>query len=189
MTTLPESIESERSLLRPYRMDDIEDILTYAVEESWSRHMPIPYPYQRKDAEEWIAKLTLRDKDVHASWALTLDEKVIGGVDLIRQVSSRSGSLGYSLSPAHWNKGLMTEAVGAVIDCAFENLEDLNRIWAWADARNGASIRVMEKLGMTREGCLRQHNVIREEFVDAVHCGILREEWQQKQPPADGRGL
>ena len=177
----PETIKTCRLLLRPYRFEDVDDIIAYAAKEEWSRYMPIPYPYERKDAEEWIAKQTIRDRDIHAAWAIEFAGKVIGGVDLIFTPASRAGFLGYSLAPEVWNQGIMTEAVGAVIDHAFEADSGLNRIWAWADSRNTASLRVMEKLGMSREGCLREHNMIRGEFVDAVYCAILRAEWQGRR--------
>ena len=83
-----------------------------------------------------------------------------------------------ALSADHWNKGMITEAVRAVCDCAFENVAELNRIRAWADSRNAGSLRVMEKLGMTREGYLRQHKVIRGELVDAAKRKEAPPLWQ-----------
>jgi len=178
---LPDSLQTRRLLLRPHRFEDVDDITAYAASEEWSRYMPIPYPYKRTDAEEWLAKQTIRDKDTHGAWAIVTNGKVIGGLDLILTPATNAGFLGYALAPEEWNKGLITEAVGAVIDLAFENLPDLIRIWAWADSRNLASLRVMEKLGMSREGCLRNHQIIRGEHVDAVYCGILREEWENSK--------
>ena len=177
MPRLPATIETERLLLRPRRFEDVDDVLAYAVEEEWSRYMPIPYPYHRADAEAFLARATLLDPETNNAWAIEHDRHVIGGVDFMLEAPTRSASLGYALARTEWNKGFMTEAVGTVVDLAFRSLPDLNRIWAWADARNGASLRVMEKLGMAREGCLRQHRVIRGEFVDAVYCGILRADW------------
>ena len=181
MSALPETIQTERLALRPHHFDDVEDILAYATDEEWSRYMPIPHPYHRNDAEDWIARQTIRDKEVHGAWAIVMEETVIGGIDLILTPMTKSGVLGYAPSLAHWNKGMITEAVRAVCDCAFENVAELNRIWAWADSRNAGSLRVMEKLGMTREGCLRQHKVIRGELVDAVHGAILRAEWEKRR--------
>ncbi len=54
----------------------------------------------------------------------------------------------------------------------------VGRIWAFADVRNVASARVMEKLGMQLEGVLRQHDVRRGEFVDRAVYGLLRAEWE-----------
>jgi ribosomal-protein-alanine N-acetyltransferase len=50
-----------------------------------------------------------------------------------------------------------------------------------ADARNIGSLRVMEKLGMVREGVLRQNRLVRGEFIDEVWCGMLRTEWEAQR--------
>ena len=55
----------------------------------------------------------------------------------------------------------------------------LAKVYAWADARNKRSQRVMEKLGMTHEGILRSHRKGMDERIDEVYYGILREEWEE----------
>jgi RimJ/RimL family protein N-acetyltransferase len=72
----------------------------------------------------------------------------------------------------------MTEAAGAVIEAAFSTYPELNRMRAMADSRNGASLQVMVKLSLVREGVLRQNRFIRGEFIDEVWCGLLRSEWE-----------
>ena len=67
---------------------------------------------------------------------------------------------------------------GAVIDAAFSVYPELNRIQACGDQRNVGSLRVMEKLGMVREGVLRQDKFLRGEFSNTVWCGLLRCEWE-----------
>ena len=67
----------------------------------------------------------------------------------------RCGEIGYELHPDHWGKGLMTEAVRAVVACGHETFR-LNRIDAWTLPGNGASDRVLEKSGFRHEGTLRQ---------------------------------
>lgn len=78
----------------------------------------------------------------------------------------------------HWNQGLGTEAVRAVIDVAFSVHEDLNRVWARTDPENGASQRVLEKLGMVKEGVLRQSRVYGELAFDEAYFSVLRSEWE-----------
>jgi ribosomal-protein-alanine N-acetyltransferase len=67
--------------------------------------------------------------------------------------------------------------VRAVVAAAFDAIPGLTRVFAFADPRNAGSLRVMEKLGMSREGLLRRHDAIRGELVDNVYYGVLREEW------------
>jgi RimJ/RimL family protein N-acetyltransferase len=88
--------------------------------------------------------------------------------------------MGWSIHRPLWNKGLATEAARAVVDASFAAHTPLRRIGARADARNVASHRVMEKLGMRNEGTLRQARVARGECIDEVHYGLLREEWERR---------
>jgi RimJ/RimL family protein N-acetyltransferase len=87
-----------------------------------------------------------------------------------------TGSIGYNVAPSHWGKGIATEAVDAALRYGFETLK-LQRIFATADARNLASIRVLQKLGMRHEGTLRRHRYYRGEWADEVHYGLLAEEY------------
>ena len=68
---------------------------------------------------------------------------------------------------------------------AFAAYASLNRLRAMADARNLGSLRVMEKLGMVREGVLRQNRLVRGEFIDEVWCGVLRTEWEAQRHRRD----
>ena len=86
--------------------------------------------------------------------------------------------LGYELAREHWGKGLMVEAAQAVIDWGFAD-RHLAKISGQADARNKRSIRVMEKLHMTREGVLRSNGSGRDGRVDDDYYGLLREEWEE----------
>ena len=176
---LPEEIDTDRLRLRPWRFDDVEDVLAYAQDAEWSRYLRLlPVPYTRDDAERFIARQLLRDTISHAAWACELDGAVIGGVDLRFKFDHALAEVGYSLARVHWNRGLCTEAARAVIDAAFTTHVDLNRIHARADNRNCASQRVMEKLGMAREGVLRMSRVERGEALDEVWYAILRHDWR-----------
>ena len=85
--------------------------------------------------------------------------------------------LGYVLSREHWGKGLMPEAVRAVMAFGFEKLS-LNRIQARCIAENLASARVMEKAGMTFEGTLRESEFIKGAYRDIKLYSILRREYR-----------
>ena len=178
---LPEQIETPRLTLRPWVFGDVDDVLAYAQDEEWSRFLRIlPFPYERSDAEEFVARQVLRDRRTHPNWALVFEDSVIGGVILRLHPEHRLGELGYSIARRVWGRGLATEAASAVIRAAFDAIEELNRIRAMADARNAASRRVLEKLGMTAEGVLRQNRVERGEALDEAWYGILRSELKRK---------
>ncbi len=178
MDTLP-IIRTRRLLLRPFTFGDAEDIYTYANDEEWSRFLPLPSPYRFKDAEEFVARCILRDWDETPSFAIELKDAVIGAIELQVDAKSSIASMHYAIARKHWNRGLMTEAAKAVMDWGFEGFE-LEKVYSWADVRNTGSWRVMEKIGMTREGILRSHGVNRDERCDFCYYGILREEWNAK---------
>ena len=95
---------------------------------------------------------------------------------------SLSAEIGYSVARSRWNRGFCTEAVRSVVEAAFSTHLDLNRLWARADVANLGSQRVMEKIGMTREGVLRLNRVERGEAFDEAYFSILRDEWTALTP-------
>jgi len=90
------------------------------------------------------------------------------------------GELGYWIGQPYWGSGLATEAVTALLRFAFEDLE-LNRVQASYLPRNPASGRVLEKVGMQREGLHRERYRKGERFEDVVECAILASEWRAGQ--------
>lgn len=175
---LPLTLETERLVLRPYVFGDVEDVLRYAQDPEWSRFLRVlPRPYAREHAEQFIARQVLLDRESHPAWAITLQGRVVGGVNLRFAFENRSAEIGYSVARTHWGQGYCTEAARAVIDASFSTHPDLNRIHARADTDNVGSQRVMQKVGMTREATLRQNRVERGEVFSEAIFSVLREEW------------
>jgi RimJ/RimL family protein N-acetyltransferase len=89
----------------------------------------------------------------------------------------RSASLTCCLDDAAWGQGHATEAARGLLRWAFDTL-DLNRVQAETDTRNAASARVLNKLGVVREGTLREDCVVNGEVSDSWVFGLIRREWQ-----------
>jgi ribosomal-protein-alanine N-acetyltransferase len=92
------------------------------------------------------------------AWIIEIsDSKALAGAIRFNSFEKKwwCGEIGYELHPYYWGKGLMTEAVRAVVACGHETF-GLNRIDAWTLPGNGASDRVLEKSGFRHEGTLRQ---------------------------------
>ena len=179
---LPEVIETERLKLRPHRLKDVEDVLSYASDPEWARYLgPVPQPYTRADAEGFLANQLSQDRTKRASWAIEYAGSAVGGVNIGFEFENRVGTIGYSIAGHLWGKGLATEAAGAVIETSFAAFPDLNRIQATTDEQNAGSVRVLEKLGMVREGVLRQDQYLRGRFRNTVWCGLLRCEWEARR--------
>ena len=69
---LPEVIKTARLTLRAWQLDDVDDVLAYAQDEEWSRYLRLlPSPYFRSDAEQFIARQILLDREAHPSWAVS----------------------------------------------------------------------------------------------------------------------
>ena len=178
METREFEIRTERLLLRPHRLEDVDDIFEFARDPEWGRYLTTPMPYLREHAVEFVEERILTSRDLWPVWALVLDGRVVGGIGIEIDVEYATGALGYSIAKEHWGRGLIVEAARAVVDWAFRE-RGLAKVYAYADARNAPSLRVMEKLGMTREGTLRSHRTLRDERVDDVYYGLLREEWER----------
>ena len=79
--------------------------LAYASDPEWSRFLPVPDPYDIKDAEEFVAKSVCADRDEQHGFAIELDGVVIGGVELGIEAPISVASLHYAIARTHWNQG------------------------------------------------------------------------------------
>ena len=182
---LPETIATPRLTLRPFRFEDVDEVLAYAGDEEWSKYLiSVPHPYQRLDAVQFVARQVLFDRAVAPSWAVVIDGALVGSIHLRFKFDYLVAEMGWSLHRRLWGQGVVTEAVSAVIESAFRTHPRLTRIGATADTRNVASLRVMEKIGLQREGVLRNSRLSREGLVNEAIYGLLRSDWMRR----DGRG-
>lgn len=184
MAVEPTELRSERLLLRPFRPDDAGDVFAYTVDERFGRFLgDLPRPYRRTDAERMIVGDTSSDWHQHPVFAIQFEGVVIGRISAYMDHRHGRAELGYDLAPAHWGKGLAAEAGRAVIDWIFATYA-VEKVTARADAGNDRSWRLMERLGMTREGLLHSHRVLRDGRSDEVVYGLLREAWKKTHATA-----
>jgi RimJ/RimL family protein N-acetyltransferase len=176
-------LRTERLLVRPFRLGDVDDIAAMGGFPRWD--LKGPKPHTRRHAEEFVAQKVLDSWSTDPSFAIVVDGGVIGIVRLIINQENETAEFGYSLDERHWGKGITVEAARAVLSWAFPEF-GLAKIWAIADVRNERSWRVMEKLGMTREGLSRSDRVIRGVRTAMVSYGILREEWDRQEVQPGG---
>ena len=172
------TLNTERLLLRQFRLEDIDDIVKMGGFPTWD--LSGPNPYTRQHAEEFLANTVLTPWNSMASFAAVLDNKVIGIINFKINRENETSTIGYSIGEEHWAKGLASEAAQTVLIWAFKDLK-LEKVSATADVRNKRSISVMRKLGMTREALFRNDRVIRGVRTGMVWYGILRQEWTKVQ--------
>lgn len=109
---------------------------------------------------------------------LTAEDRLIGRCGLsITDPDLREAVLWYTLHPDEWGRGYTTEAARAMVSFGFREL-GLHRIWADCDPANIASWRVLDKLGMRREGHLHENAWIKGDWVDSFIYAILDREWR-----------
>ncbi len=182
----PITLTTDRLLLRPFQLTDVDDVYAYARDSEWARYLPVPSPYEYRHAVEFVARSVLAAWDANPVFAICMSGRCVGGINIRVDTSIGTAEIGYSIARAHWGKGLVVEAAAAVMDWAFDEF-GLAKITALADLANTRSSRVMEKLGMRRDGLLRSErpsDADPEVRQDMVIYSVLRDEWRA---PASGQ--
>jgi [ribosomal protein S5]-alanine N-acetyltransferase len=170
-------IATDRVVLRPWKAEDAPHVVEYANDREWGRYLPVPFPYSLQDAEQFIASQMLLDHTAAFAWAIEHEGRPVGGVNLHLEWNGRIAEIDYAVARRLWGRGLATEVARALLDAAFGSGPIVNRVRASADPRNAASTRVLQKVGMKFEGCLRSNRYERDESVDEAWYGILPSEW------------
>ena len=180
-TRLPE-LKTNRLKLRAMRMSDARDIYEYSCDPQVARHV-LWEAHQNIHQTRAYIRYVLRQyrAGTPSSFCIELTDtgKVIGTIGFMWVSNeNRSAEVGYSLSRSYWNQGIMTEALREILRFGFETL-NLNRIEAQYECDNPASGKVMEHVGMLREGTIRQRLYNKSRFVDVELYAILRDEWRR----------
>jgi len=174
------TLETIRLVLRPFTLADAPQVQQLAGDKEVAATLvPLPHPYEDGMAEYWIGTHQERyEKGELVSFAIVLraTQALVGAIDLEISQQHENGEIGYWLGKSFWGQGYATEAARAVLRYGFEVM-GLHRIHANYLTRNQASTKVLQKLGMREEGCLRQHLKHRGGFEDMGIYGILRSEW------------
>jgi RimJ/RimL family protein N-acetyltransferase len=168
-------IETDRLRLSELSEADIPELVPLiGAREVAANTLRIPHPYFEEHAREFLAS-PRQPGELRLGIRLQEDGKFCGGMGLHPQPQHRSAELGYWIGMPYWGNGYATEAASAVVRYGFERL-NLNRIFAHHFKRNPASGRVLQKIGMKHEGCLRQAVTKWGELIDLEMYVILREE-------------
>lgn len=176
-----QEIETERLLLRKFKIEDATQMFNNWARYpenvkylSWLPHKSIDETYQILD--KWLNEY--KNKDYYR-WCITLKDthEAIGGIDVVEIMELRSTcEIGYVLSKNYWNRGIMTEALKAVLNYLFKKV-NFNRIQLRHHIENIASGKVMQKCGLKYEGILRQYGITNTgKHCDSAIYSILKSE-------------
>jgi RimJ/RimL family protein N-acetyltransferase len=175
-----------RLLLRPYTADDLEGLYAIQSRPEVARYLYWE-PRTRDEVRESLARKQRETAltDEGQALALAVEHRESGalvGEILLFWLSraNRAGEIGYVFHPDHGGHGYATEAARVGLELGFDGL-GLHRIIGRLDARNTASARVLERLGMRREAHFVKNELVKGEWTDEVVYAILDEEWRAQR--------
>lgn len=179
----PVRLTTPRLVLRELRLEDSVDAQVLDSD-------PLVVHYQSNDVEDEAGTKAYLSRSIAAAaenprrtfdLAVTEpgDDRFLGRVGLrIERPEHREAQVWFNLRRDRWGQGLITEALRGLLDFGFGVLK-LHRAYGDCDPRNVGSARVMEKVGMQREGRLRENWWVKGEWCDSFIYGVLEQEWRR----------
>jgi RimJ/RimL family protein N-acetyltransferase len=173
-------ITTERLVLRRFRSADAETLAAYRSAPEVARYQSWRAPYPLERARYAVETMAAADPAQPGWFQYAVELKAtrthIGDVGVNLNDNLMQADIGYTVAPERQGHGYATEAVRAVLDRLFR-VQGLHKVSAECDARNTASARLLERVGFTREGLLRQHTWIKDEWTDDLLYGLLEAEF------------
>ncbi|REJ07309.1 GNAT family N-acetyltransferase [Halobacillus trueperi] len=175
--------ENDRIYLREVLLEDWSAFHPYSSNEETVKHQPWG-PNTEEDSLFFVRQVIIDRKQRHRSrYVFTIVEKemdqVVGNIEMNIRDWDGVGEIGFIIHHDYWGKGLATEAVQLMINYCFEHCE-LQRVVATSNPENIGSIKVLEKVGMIKEGTLRKDLLVKGKWQDSCVYSMLREEWIEK---------
>ncbi|WP_329430247.1 GNAT family N-acetyltransferase [Streptosporangium sp. NBC_01495] len=178
-------IRTDRLILRPYTPDDLDALHAIHRLPQVTRYLYWG-PREREQTREALERKITETALLEEGQALTLAVELAATGELLGDVlliwhsrANRTGEIGYVFHPDHNGRGYATEATRAILELGFDGL-DLHRVIGRLDARNEASARVLEKLGMRREAHFLDNEIVKGEWTSEIVYAILSREWHAR---------
>lgn len=160
--------------LRPWRADDLLDLVRHANDPRVAGNMTdsFPHPYTEASGRAFLERAMAAQPP--RILAITVDDLPIGSIGVYPQedIFRRNAEFGYWLAPNYWGQGLMSQAVPAMVQYVFANFPAIDRLFARPFGSNIGSQRVLEKCGFTLEarltGTILKNDRIEDELIYAV---------------------
>jgi [ribosomal protein S5]-alanine N-acetyltransferase len=183
-------LETKRLILRKHRKSDWKDLVEGVGNYDVAKMLgSVPYPYTRKNAEDYIkkrAKIWKEKPTTDYVFVIELksEKKVIGSIGLHKiNFFNGVGTTGSWINKKYWGNGYVTEAKIALNDFAFNKLK-LSRLESNVFVSNKASNAVQLKIGYKLEGTKRRciKSLVTGKIYDENMYGLMKEEWKKKRP-------
>ena len=185
-----QTIETSRLILRKAQLEDAEPMFrNWASDPEVTKFLTWP-PHESVELTQKRMELLGKeyDRSDYYQWMIELKElgQPIGSIAAVRQREEvGEAEVGYCIGRRWWHKGIVSEALSAVIDFLFAEV-GMSRIAARHDPNNPHSGGVMRKCGMKYEGTTRASSRNNQGICDTAHYAILRSEWQKSRHFAEG---
>ncbi|HKG10775.1 MAG TPA: GNAT family protein [Gaiellaceae bacterium] len=173
----PPDLRAEAFLLRPWRLDDLDQLVAAVQDPAVPRWTRVPEPYGLADGRAFIEATTKSWKDgTSAPFAVVdaADEQLLGSIG-VRFHEEGAATVGYWIARESRGRGIATEALRLVSRWVLTAL-GVERLELVTEPANIASQRVAERAGFRREGLLRRYLVVKGERRDCVMFSLLRDD-------------
>jgi len=171
----PIRLETDRLILRDVVPGDVDGFFAYMADPAYIRHLPLD-PIDRAEVQALVDRVLLRQgpgpRERYFLAAVDRQSNRLIGEAIFKRVSEVEGEIGWAVAGPDQSQGLATEIGRALIDFGFRELQ-LHRLIARCETSNHASERVMAKLGMEREGILREHLFARGRWWTSAQWSVL----------------
>lgn len=177
-------ITTARLELKQITTGDAQALFRLRSDENLMRYIDRPRAANVNDALDLIQKIaTDLEKTDGITWGIFAKQdpaSLIGTIGFWRiEKHNYRAEIGYMLDSAHHRQGLMQEAIGAVLDYGFSDLQ-LHSVQANVNPGNAASARMLEKNGFVKEGYFRENFFFDGRFLDSMIYSLLKTEWKSK---------
>ncbi len=171
------TITTKRLVLRLFQKSDAEAVTRLCNNFNiYNNTLYLPFPYTLEDALSWIEH-HLDNFNANKSYEFAITNKesgeLYGAIALSNNQRFHNGEIAYWIGEEYWGNGYATEAAQAILQFAF-NEKQYHKVYARYFRSNPASGRVIEKLGMKKEGILIDHIKKDKRYEDLVYYGMIK---------------
>lgn len=178
----PELELNKKYFLREQKEKDAETFFLYLNRNEVKKWILATPPENigeaKKEIRNWQHSFAT-DREIYWAIAEKSSDQLIGSIGFsLLDKKNKIGRISYDLDPQYWRKGIMTMAIKKVIDYAFKIMK-INRIEALVIEHNIASLKLLQKIGFTNEGTLRQYRIIEGEYVNSQILSLIKDDLNQ----------
>ncbi|RDY85366.1 GNAT family N-acetyltransferase [Bacillus amyloliquefaciens] len=169
------NIKTDRLVIRTFEPEDWKDVYEYTSNLNVMKYIPEGV-FTEEDAKKFVIDNSGEDAEMFPV-VLKDGKTVIGHIAFFKYFGDHTYEIGWVFHPDYQGKGYASEAASALLEFGFKTIK-LHRIIATCQPENMASHRVMEKIGMRREGFFKKCIPHDNDWWDEYYYAVLEEEWE-----------